>query len=159
MDMFRIDFNVRPLLDRLAQARAELNDPTPIHKDIASYMETATRNRFETGTAPDGRRWRQKSPTTLAGYLRRGDGNKPRPLIGSTGRLGREIHSVADSEAAEIGSSLIYSGVMQLGAKKASFGRSPWGDIPARPFLGISSDDERTIISIVDDHLSSAVED
>lgn len=45
------------------------------------------------------------------------------------------------------------------GAKRGAFGVSrrggplPWGDIPARPFLGLSADDRKTIEEIVRAHL------
>lgn len=163
--MIRIEFNVRPVLNRLARAKAALDDLSPVFEDIAEYEGKATRDRFPAGVGPDGRRWRAKSPTTLAGYLRRGDGARPHPLIGPSGRLGREIRQVATRDYAEIGSNLIQAAVMQFGAKRGAFGTSkagrplPWGDIPARPFLGISADDERTILQIVDNHLGEAIGD
>jgi phage virion morphogenesis protein len=161
--MIRIEFNASAVFDRLEQARTTLDDMTPIHQDIAEYMVKATRGRFRTSTAPDGTRWREKSPTTLAAYLRRGDGNRPKPLIGPSGRLGKEIASLVTRDAAEIGSALEYSGVMQDGAKKGAFGKTrtgrpvPWGDIPARVWLGISAEDERNILDIVDEHLDEAI--
>lgn len=181
--MFRIDFNAGAVFAQLDRARAAMDDMTPAYQDIGEYMVKATRERFVTGTVPDGTRWRQKSPTTLAEYIARGDGKarqalldkkgKPikasaikrylkrgggdRPLIGPSGRLGKEILTVATGDAAEIGSSLEYSGVMQFGAKKGAFGpHTPWGDIPARVFLGISDEDERQIVNIVDRHLGEA---
>ncbi|WP_174279025.1 phage virion morphogenesis protein [Sphingomonas bacterium] len=163
--MMRVTFNADAVFAALDKPRAELSDLQPVYEDIGSYMVKATRERFPKGEAPDGTRWRQKSPVTLAQYLRRGDGNRPSPLIGPSGRLGREITATAASDGVEIGSSLIYSAVMQFGAQQGAFGRSkrrtplPWGDIPARPFLGLSRDDERTIIEIVDDHLEEVIGD
>ena len=57
-----------------------------------------------------------------------------------------------------IGSSLIYSGVMQSGAARGAFGRDrfgrpiPWGTIPARPWLGISREDGEAITEIADEY-------
>lgn len=161
--MIKLEFNASAVFDRLDQARAALDDLTPINQDIAKYMVGATRDRFVSSTAPDGTRWRKKSPTTLAAYLARGDGNRPKPLIGPSGRLGKEIASLVTRDAAEIGSALEYSAVMQDGAKKGAFGKGrngrpvPWGDIPARVWLGISAEDERNILDIVDEHLEEAV--
>lgn len=163
--MMRIEFNVRPILDQLDRARAMLDDMTPVNADITQYMVKATRHRFITSTAPDGTRWRNKQPATLAAYLARGDGNRPKPLIGPSGRLGKEIAGLATRDASEIGSSLEQSGVMQGGAKKGAFGKTktgrpvPWGDIPARVWLGISAEDERNILDIVDEHLEEAIDD
>lgn len=163
--MIRIEFNTSAVFDRLDRARATLDDLTPLHQDITDYMVKATRDRFRTSTAPDGTRWRQKSPVTLATYLARGDGNRPKPLIGPSGRLGKEIAGLATRGAAEIGSALEYSGVMQNGAAKGAFGATrngrpvPWGNIPARVWLGISAEDERNILDIVDEHVEDALGD
>ena len=62
-----------------------------------------------------------------------------------------------------VGSPLIYAGVHQFGAKKGAFGTTskgspiPWGDIAARPFLGVSNDDEREIVDIILDHLTDSI--
>jgi phage virion morphogenesis protein len=155
--VIRVQFNAGPVLARLADARAKLTDMRPVFQDVGEYLVTSTRKRLVAGTAPDGRRWRAKSPTTLAAYLRRGDGARPDPLIGPSRRLSTEIGLIVTADSAEVGSSLIYSAVQQFGARKGSLGpRSPWGDIPARPFLGLSPDDERTIVEIVDEHLDEA---
>jgi len=56
-----------------------------------------------------------------------------------------------------IGSPMIYAGVRQYGAKRGEFGMGvfktrngvfpiPWGDIPARPFLGFSDTDQAAIL-------------
>ena len=161
--MIQFEFEAASVFAQLDRARALLADMTPVYQDIGEYMVKATRDRFLTGTAPDGSRWRQKSPTTLAEYIRRGDGNRPNPLIGPSGRLGKEIAVLVTKDSAEIGSSLIYSGVMQFGAAKGAFGTTsrggpvPWGDIPARPWLGISAEDERNILDVVDEHLDEAM--
>jgi len=155
-NVFRISFNASAVFEQLDRARGLLDDLTPIHEDVSEYMVKATRDRFRSSTAPDGTRWRQKAPTTLAAYLARGDGNRRKPLIGPSGRLGKEIAKLATRDGAEIGSALEYSGVMQEGARKGAFGKTrggrpvPWGDIPARVWLGISSEDERNILDIVD---------
>jgi phage gpG-like protein len=158
--MIKFEFSAAPVFVQLDRARAKLDDMTPVYEDISEYMIKATRDRFGSSTAPDGTRWREKRPSTLAAYLARGDGNRPKPLIGPSGRLGKEIAKLVTRDSAEIGSVLEYSAVMQNGAKKGAFGKGsngrpvPWGDIPARVWLGISTDDEKTILDIVDEHLS-----
>jgi hypothetical protein len=46
----------------------------------------------------------------------------------------------------------------QFGAKKHSFtgGKTPWGDIPARPFLGLSAADRVEVLAILQEHLERA---
>lgn len=157
--MIKLEFNASVVFDALARASGRLDDLTPVYADIGEYMIEATKQRFRTSTAPDGTRWRDKRPATLASYLARGDGNRPKPLIGPSGRLGREIAKLVSRDAVEIGSALEYSAVMQDGAGKGAFGSTrtgrpvPWGDIPARVWLGISGENERAILAIVDQHL------
>lgn len=77
---------------------------------------------------------------TLEGYLRQ-------PVFRAT------AHSV------EAGSPLIYAGTHQFGAEKGSFGSTakgtpiPWGDIPARPFLGLSDADRDELTDILRDYI------
>ncbi|WP_370584767.1 hypothetical protein [Paracoccus sp. IB05] len=33
----------------------------------------------------------------------------------------------------------------------------PWGDIPARPFLGISAEDETNLVELVEEYLTGLV--
>lgn len=73
-----------------------------------------------------------------------------KPLIGETRSLAGQIFKQFDSDGALlIGSDREYAAVQQFGARKRQFGKAPWGDIPARPFLGISSKDESTILDII----------
>jgi len=55
-----------------------------------------------------------------------------------------------------IGSPMEYAAMQQFGGTKAEF-PNLWGDIPARPFLGISSQDENEILTILRNYLESAV--
>lgn len=142
-----------------------MGDATPVFQDIGEYMVEATKKRFTISTAPDGTKWQPKSPATIARYLAKKDGNRPKPLIGPSQRLGKEISKLATRDQVEIGSALIYSGVMQDGAAKGAFGNAangspiPWGRIPARVWLGLSDDDNRNILDIVDEHLAEAIGD
>ncbi len=75
-----------------------------------------------------------------------------KPLIGSTRRLSSHIHYQAGKSRVLVGTSLVYGAVQQLGAKKGSLGRTkrggpvPWGDIPARPYLGLSAKDRHNLV-------------
>lgn len=163
--MMKIEFNAAPIFRRLEQAQALLSDLTPVHEEITEYMVDATKARFRLGKGPDDKNWTPKKPATIARYKARGDGNRPDPLIGPSKRLSSEILGMSTRASSEIGSALEYSGVMQNGAAKGAFGVSPggrpipWGDIPARVWLGISDADERNILDIVDEHLAESIAD
>lgn len=161
--MSKTELQTGAVREAIAAAKKTLTDLTPVFRDVKEYMVQATRQRFRQGVDPDGNAWAPKSEATIARYKRLGYGNLPKALIGPGRRLSREIKGSADSNGAVIGSSLIYSRVMQEGALKGEFGLKangnrlvpiPWGRIPARRWLGISKTDEAAILDIVDEHLS-----
>lgn len=63
----------------------------------------------------------------------------------------------------EVGSTMAYAAVQQFGAKQGAFGKNkkgrpiPWGDIPARPFLGLSAKDKQDVLAILNEHLAKAM--
>lgn len=162
--MLKVEFNATAARDAVVRAKATLADMTPVYQDIAEYMIEVTRQRFASGTDPDGNAWAPKKPATLERYKRLGYGNLPKTLIGPGKRLSREVVGQASRSGAVIGSALIYSGVMQDGAEQGAFGANkrgrpiPWGRIPARTWLGIGAEDELAIIEIVEEHLGDALE-
>lgn len=157
---------ITPLLDRL---QASLSNMQPVMQDLGELMIKQTKDRFVAGTAPGGTPWAPKSPATMRAYKRRGDRQDPRPLFGPSGRLSSEIFYQAGPSSVEWGSNLIYSGVMQFGAAKGAFGTYqgqgfggttptisiPWGNIPARPFIGLSDDDRAGITDVLEEWLLS----
>jgi phage gpG-like protein len=122
--------------------------------------------RFRTQTAPNGLDWVGKSAATIAAYERRGQKIDYRPLYGATGELHQtdRFHYQAGPNSVEVGTNLIYAAAMQLGAAKGAFGSTsrgspiPWGDIPARPFLGISDERRQDILDEVGEWLASIVD-
>ncbi|NCN68127.1 MAG: hypothetical protein GW898_12220 [Thiomicrospira sp.] len=116
--MITIEFENQRVLDarnRLASAGSNLSTAM---RDIGEYMVGATKQRFGTGTAPDGSKWAANSALTakLKGHSK--------PLIGESKRLSNEIHYNANNSGVEIGSSLIYAATQQLGASKGDFGQT-----------------------------------
>jgi phage gpG-like protein len=94
-----------------------------------------------------------------------------RPLFGPSGRLNQDIFHETGADFVEVGSSRIYAAVMQSGAATGSLGAysgvkknghafggaAPRGDIPARPFLGVSSEDEANILAEVAEAIADAL--
>lgn len=157
--MFGVQFNAGRTRQAIREAIQLLEDMTPVYTDIGEYMIQATRTRFAKGVGPDGVAWTPKRDSTLERYRRLGYGSLSRPLIGPAKALSRQIQRFVSRDGVIIGSSLIYSRVMQDGAAKGAFGTDgrgrpiPWGRIPARQWLGISVDDETAILAIVAEHL------
>lgn len=159
--MFRVQFNAGASRDALRKAIAKLEDMTPLYTDIGEYMIEATRQRFQKGQSPDGAAWAPKRPATLERYRRLGYGTLNRPLIGPGRALSRQIQRIVSRSGVEIGSSLIYAGVMQYGANKGAFGSDrrgrpiPWGRIPARTWLGLSAENDREIVLMTEEHIAA----
>ena len=105
---------------------------------------------------------------TKAGYFRK-DGRlgakgaglltSKKPLIGKSKRLSTEINYQASATQVTIGSPMEYAAVHQFGVLRGALGRTkrgspiPWGDIPARPFLGVSEADKADILEILQNPL------
>jgi phage virion morphogenesis protein len=161
VSLLAVQFNIGRSRTAIQEALSQLDDMTPIFSDIGEYMIEATRQRFVDGKAPDGSAWAPKKESTLERYRRLGYGSLTRPLIGPARALSRQIQKIVAKGSVTIGSSLIYSAVMQEGAAKGAFGTDqrgspiPWGTIAARVWLGISNEDETAIVAIVDEHLQS----
>ena len=158
--MFSVEIKNDSITTGLARAQAQLGDLTPVMNQIGEYLVMSTKERFPTGTGPDGAKWAPKSPTTLARYgARKSNRVDTRPLFGPSGLLSSQIHHEAGPSQVEVGSNLVYAAVQQFGAGKGQFGKMangspiPWGNIPARPFLGIDKQDEPNILALIADFL------
>jgi phage gpG-like protein len=151
---------ITPALQRIDAA---MGNPLPLFQDLGEYLVKSSTDRFPTGRAPDGSVWAPKSPVTLAAYgARKSNRLDTRPLFGPSGALSSTIGYEAFSDRVEWGSPMIYAAVQQFGAGKGAFGQTsrggpiPWGNIPARPFLGISAEDEPLMLDIVSEWIETA---
>jgi len=149
--MMQIQLNdqaVRRALTRLTHTTDNLS---PALRAIGELLTESTKHRFETQTDTQGNRWAENKQSTLDRK-----GNKP-PLTGETGTLMDTIHyELVGNDAVEIGSPQEYAAMQQFGGTKSEF-PFLWGDIPARPFLGLSSDDENAVLDIIAQHLETAL--
>lgn len=125
---------------------------------IGRLMEERTRKRIEEDKkSPDGKSWKPNVAGTSILYRE--------------GNLARSIDYVATSDSVQIGSALVYARIHQMGgtikpktAKALAF--MIGGEfrlvqsvtIPARPYLGISGEDEREIISTTEDWMRRLVQ-
>ena len=133
----------------LTRLSVHLADLRPVMDDIGEYLVKSTKDRFGKGVSPDGVPWAPKSPVTLAAYgARKSNRIDTRPLFGPSNQLNNQIFHEATSNSVEVGSDRVYAAMMQFGGTKAQF-PNLWGNIPARPFLGISPKDETNIVAIL----------
>ena len=169
------DAELRAELKKLA---AKMGDLTPFFRDVGETLLNSTRERFRSQTAPDGSAWAPLSPS----YAARKKRNKTK-ILTLSGALRGTLTKQADKDSLRIGTPLIYGAVHQFGAAKGSFGTVvahiheytrrikgsrgratvrahtrqltvPWGDIPARPFLGLSDADRQDLLDALSEYLA-----
>ena len=152
------DREVRAALDRLRRAARDLR---PAMRDIAAALEDSVLESFDAEASPDGDPWAPLSEATRSRRERRG--TWPGMKLQAEGALVRSVSSAHDADSAVAGTNLVSAPVHQFGAKKGEFGSTrrgtpiPWGDIPARPFLGVSAAAREDISDILGDHFRRAV--
>lgn len=152
---------VQNQLRRLAERGANL---TPLLKNMGEQVLNSTQERFESSTDPDGNRWASNSPVTFARLLGSRHTNKSgkinargvsrvmskKPLILSHTLQG-SIRYQLNGQSVMVGTNLVYAKMMHFGGTKSAFPHL-WGDIPARPFLGISASDKQILERMVVDY-------
>jgi len=124
-------------LDRYA---ARVTDLTPLMDDIGAMLVASTQDRFEKGVDPEGKTWK------VSGRVAKAQGNA-QTLVDS-GLLLSSVHHEPHPDSVEVGTNMIYAAIHQNGGQA---GRGRAVTIPARPFLGLSTDDKTEIGHIVDD--------
>ena len=147
------DDEITAALDRISAA---LENPLPLFQDLGEYLVDSTKKRFPTGRAPDGSVWAPKSPVTIAAQGgRRTNRLDTRPLFGPSGSLSSTIAYEAFPDQVQWGSPMVYAAMQQFGGTKAAFPHL-WGDIPARPFVGLSAEDQTSVLDIIGDYVLDA---
>jgi phage gpG-like protein len=178
--MITIQVDDKQVLDMLAELSRRMANLQPAMKEIGEDIVASTKRRFASSTGPDGTPWAPNSATTLInlGNSLVGRRNKngdltysyskkdgtlnskgmdrmvnKKPLIGETKTLGSTInYQLNGTSAVHIGSPKVYAAMHQFGGTKAQFPHL-WGDIPARPFLGLSAPDKANILDILGTYL------
>lgn len=168
MTDFTVNIDDAQVLAALGRLRRKTDNLGPVLMAIGEDLVDSTKRRFATATAPDGTPWAANSEVTISRYLglsganfkkdgslsKKGEARRAnkKPLTGETGALGQQIHYRVNGNVLEVGSSMEYAAMQQLGGRRADF-PNLWGDIPARPFLGLSASDISDINQTVRDYL------
>lgn len=139
-------------------------DKAGLMQAVAEGLRTSTVERFGKEQSPEGKKW---VPSIRA----RSRGGK---TLQNSGALRNSIRSEADNSGAAVGTNQIYAATHQFGAKRtiraknSRYLRFQIGDryvsvpavdieIPARPFLGVSEEDEKEIYTLLEDALKEYV--
>ncbi|SOC83112.1 phage virion morphogenesis (putative tail completion) protein [Ensifer adhaerens] len=147
-----VDAQVRRGFDQLA---VHMGNTQPVMAAIGTAVVSSTHMRFVTQTDPDGMAWRALNTE----YAK--DKRNTR-ILTESGRLRDSISDRAGRDEVTIGTNLIYAAIHQLGGTivpvRATHLVFRIGGhlvqvlsvtLPARPFLGISEQDEAEIAEIV----------
>ena len=145
---------------------AVMSDTTPVMRAIGTGLVSNTQDRFDAGQDPDGAAWTALNPVYAAG--KRGPGILRES--GMRGGLQGSITYRAAASSVEVGSGKIYAAIHQFGGTilPKSGGRLVFRmgnrivqarsvTIPARPYLGISSEDQVMILDVVEGALARAL--
>lgn len=147
----QIDYDDRQVTQMLQRLIDAGTSPRPALKEIGEDLADSAKKRFETTSGPDGAPWERNAASTIK---RKG---RDKPLTGKTGKLMDQInYQLIADDTLEVGSPMVYAAMQQFGGSKTQF-PSLWGDIPARPFIGISGGDEENIIGIFNRYLRDAI--
>ena len=150
--MINVTVDDQAILAALRQLQNHTANLRPALKEIGETLKESTQQRFVNYTGPDGVMWEANSDATHERKASRSG----IPLTDS-GTLGDTINSkVLGNDSVMIYSPMQYAAMMQFGGTKAEFPHL-WGDIPARPFLGVSDSDESEILSILRTYLESGI--
>jgi len=130
-------------MDKVNAAFKRLANPNlrPLLDALGAEGEAQTRRRItEEKTAPSGTPWAPWSPA----YAKTRKGNQS--LLQSKNNLLDSItHNVIGNDEVEWGSNVVYAAIHQFGG--AGVGKN----IPARPYLGLSSDNQADMDAIMTD--------
>lgn len=167
--MIEYEINDAELQRVLRRVLSSVERPRPLMVAIGELLVDSTKQRFITSTGPDGDRWAENSDVTILNYLRRYRGTfskrggltkrgitrlaNKKPLIGESKALSTRINYQASNDSVSVGSPEIQAAMMHFGGKKSMF-PNLWGDIPARPVLGLSDSDRDSILDTAADFLA-----
>lgn len=165
---FEFSLTGDPVLKTLWRMSGSLDDLSPLMDRIGSALVSGAQERIaRTNVTPDGQSWPQSHRAQEEGG----------PTLLDTGALVTGINHWAAPDQVVVGTNTPYAAVMQFGAERGAFGflsgrtkpsekrpRSqdyftplPWGDIPARPYIGISQEEEEEILGLTKQFFSSIV--
>lgn len=142
-------FDISKYKKRLEKLGKEVKDLKPVMKEISNDMESKSKMCFKKSQDPYGNKWEKLKH------------RKGKPLV-DKGGLSRSISNSSGKDWAVVGTNKVYAKTHQFGMRKGYNGKKtveigaftrkgniavkahkraislPWGNIPARPFIGIS---------------------
>lgn len=147
---FRITADSAAVQSSLRQLGQRLADLTPVMREIAGVLADVTEEAFAQQRDPATQTpWQRLQQSTIDARTRRGFW--PGKILQQTGQLAASVSQSSDfgKDFAAVGSNLDYAAIQQLGG---AAGRGGSAVLPARPFLGLSSEGEEEILDLIERH-------
>jgi phage virion morphogenesis protein len=142
--MAKIDIDGdKELLDALNEFISRAQNLKPFFADIGEQLLVTHRERWDRQEAPDGTPWSPLSPQYLQSERKKKSRGRNKTLV-LDGYLRGGLRYRANNSGLIFGTDSVYATTHQ-------FGR---GKIPARPFLGLDSEDISYILNTASDFLS-----
>lgn len=125
----------------LRDAVRDGQDLGPAFEEVAGILAAASEDAFEAETSPEGQAWASLSQARTEQRARKG--SWPGKILQDDGILASSMQTDWGALFAQIGSNMAYAATHQHGR----------GEIPERPFVGVSESDELAILDVIADHL------
>jgi phage gpG-like protein len=121
---------------------------------IDRFVGLYTKNFRKDGTEVPNKNFKKDGSLSRRGEKAVASGAVKKPLTGKMKALQDGInYQLLGSTGVSIGSPMPYAAMQQFGGTKSQFPHL-WGDIPARPFLGMSDADKTNILDIIGSYLA-----
>jgi len=151
--------NANEIVARIDKRILQAKNTKPLMNNVSVDMKNKARMRFQQEKDPEGKKWARNSEVTI----KRKKSNKPGT---DTGRLKNSIKNKSTLQAAVAGTNVKYAPTFNYGAKKGQYSQYsllkpktgkvhyvPWGDIPARRFVGFSGNQKKIYKKWIKDFL------
>lgn len=136
-----IKFEYRIVQEKLLDIAKRVENLRPLMKNIAGIFSYATEENFKEEGRPD--KWLDLVESTKKQRTKKR--KWPGQILQVEGKLAASINTFYDNDSAVIGSNLEYAAIHQLGGQAS---RNKSVEIPARPYLKITDEDQQEIINL-----------
>lgn len=133
----------------LAQAIVAMKNPRPLLVNLREYLLRTHHHRFAAQRAPDGTPWQPLQPR----YQARKKYNPDRILV-LRGYLKDLLRGEVDDQGLSFGTDRPYGAIHQFGGPTGRGGKT---QMPARPWLGLSPEDEDYLLDLTRYYLANAL--
>lgn len=163
---FTVEIDDLVVRERISSLIHRMENPQPFLQSVGLGLVESTKRRFDQGVAPDGSPWMPLMPSTIRKRIK--NGKTPIKILVETKALEASIISQVEGDVVKVGVNNVgeqsaYAAIHQFGGtinRPARTGRAFGREnvsipaytitMPARPYLGVSADDEADILELAD---------